>query len=107
MIAPSAPPELRLNLPPHPVDSEEIAALNAKIEANEKDHQSRIDLAVVLNAAGRPEEAMEHLLTSIKMDRAWEEEAARKQLVQFFEAWGFTDENAVAGRRALSSILFS
>jgi len=96
-----------LELAATPADSEEITVLTARIEADEKDHQSRIDLAVVLNAAGRPEEAMEHLLTSIRMDRAWNEEAARKQLLQFFEAWGFTAENSVAGRRALSSILFS
>ncbi|MEM1198405.1 MAG: thioredoxin [Pseudomonadota bacterium] len=90
-----------------PVDSEEIVALSAKVEADEKDHQSRIDLAVALNAAGRSEEAMEHLMISIGQDRAWNEEAARKQLLQFFEAWGHADERTVAGRRQLSSILFS
>lgn len=90
-----------------PVDSEEITALSAKLKADEKDHQSRIDLAIALNAAGRSEEAMEHLLTSIRQDRSWNEEAARKQLLQFFEAWGHADERTVAGRRQLSSILFS
>ncbi len=90
-----------------PVDTEEIAALSAKIQSDEKDHQSRIDLAVALNAAGRSEEAMEHLLISIRQDRSWNEEAARRQLLQFFEAWGHADERTVAGRRQLSSILFS
>ena len=96
-----------LELAATPVDSAEITELNAKIEANEKDHQARIDLAVALNAAGRSDEAMEHLITSIRMDRAWNEEAARKQLLQFFEAWGFADPRAVEGRKKLSSILFS
>ncbi|NNF80300.1 MAG: tetratricopeptide repeat protein, partial [Rhizobiales bacterium] len=96
-----------LELAATPVDSEEIAALTAKIEANEKDHQARIDLAVALNAAGRCEEAMEHLLTSFRLDRNWNEEAARKQLLQFFEAWGHADERTVTGRRQLSAILFS
>ncbi len=96
-----------LELAATPVDSEEISALSAKIEANEKDHQSRIDLAIALNAAGRFDEAMEHLITSIRQDRAWNEEAARKQLLQFFEAWGHADERTVAGRRMLSSVLFS
>lgn len=96
-----------LELAATPVDTEEIAALSAKIEANEKDHQARIDLSIALNAAGRCDEAMEHLLTSIRQDRAWNEEAARKQLLQFFEAWGHADERTVAGRRQLSSILFS
>ena len=96
-----------LELAATPVDSEEIAALSAQLEANEKDHQARIDLAVALNAAGRSDEAMEQLIISIRQDRAWNEEAARKQLLQFFEAWGHADERTVAGRRQLSSILFS
>ena len=96
-----------LDLAATPVDSEEVAALTAKVAGDEKDHQARIDLAVALNAAGRCEEAMEHLITSIRQDRAWNDEAARKQLLQFFEAWGHADERTVAGRRQLSSILFS
>ena len=35
------------------------------------------------------------------------QEAARKQLLQFFEAWGPMDEASIAGRRKLSGILFS
>ncbi len=96
-----------LELAATPVDSAEITELTAKVEADEKDHQARIDLAVALNAADRSDEAMEHLLTSIRMDRAWNEEAARQQLLQFFEAWGFADPRAVEGRKKLSSILFS
>ena len=96
-----------LELAATPADSEEITALSAKVAADGKDHQARIDLAVALNAASRSEEAMDQLFASIRLDRAWNEEAARKQLLQFFEAWGFADERAVAGRRELSSILFS
>ena len=96
-----------LELAATPADSEEILALTAKLDADEKDHQARIDLAVALNAAGRSDEAMEHLMTSIRQDRAWNDEAARKQLLQFFEAWGHADERTVAGRRQLSSVLFS
>jgi putative thioredoxin len=43
----------------------------------------------------------------VKKDRNWNDDAARKQLVQFFEAWGFADPAAVEGRKRLSSILFS
>ena len=96
-----------LELAATPADSAEITELSAKVEADGKDHEARIALAVALNAAGRSEEAMEHLLTSIKMDRGWNDEAARKQLLQFFEAWGFADPNAVEGRKRLSSILFA
>jgi putative thioredoxin len=71
------------------------------------DHRSRIDLATALYAGGQHEEAIDHLLDSIKRDRAWNEEEARKQLVKYFEARGPKDPITVAGRRRLSSILFS
>ena len=96
-----------LELARTPVDTGEISELTAKVEADAKDHQARIDLSVALNAAGRREEALEQLLEAIRLDRAWNDEAARKQLLQFFEAWGHADELTVTGRRGLSSILFS
>src|SRR5688572_25544387 len=81
--------------------------LEAKVNANPADHQARFDLAVALNAAGKKSEAAAHLLDIIKRDRKWNEDAARKQLVQLFEAWGATDEATLDGRKRLSSILFS
>ena len=72
-----------------------------------RDHQARFDLALGLNARGRREEAVDHLLEIVRRDRNWNEDGARKQLVQFFEAWGPTDEMTLAGRRRLSSLLFS
>jgi putative thioredoxin len=81
--------------------------LEAKVAANPADHQARFDLAVALNAAAKRAEAADHLLQIIKRDRKWNEEAARKQLIQFFDAWGPADEATLAGRKTLSSILFS
>lgn len=81
--------------------------LEQKVAANPLDHQARFELATALNAKGKRAEAVEHLLTIVKKDRAWNDDAARKQLVQFFEAWGFDDPVAVEGRKRLSSILFS
>jgi putative thioredoxin len=81
--------------------------LEAKVAANPLDHQARFDLATALNAAGKRAEAVEQLLAIVKKDRTWNEDGARKQLVQFFEAWGFADPAAVDGRKRLSSILFS
>jgi len=81
--------------------------LEAKVTANPLDHQARFDLAVALNAKGKRTEAAQHLLDIVKRDRTWNEDAARKQLVQFFEAWGPTDEATLTGRKKLSSILFS
>ena len=84
-----------------------IGELEQKVAANPADHQARFDLAVALNADGKREEAADHLLAIIKRDRKWNDDAARKQLVQFFEAWGFADPAAVEGRKKLSSVLFA
>ena len=81
--------------------------LRAKLAADENDHQARFDLAVALQAAGQGEEAADALLHIIEKDRAWNEEAARKQLLTFFEAWGPTDPVTLQARRRLSSLLFS
>ena len=84
-----------------------IADLEQKVAADPLDHQARFDLAVALNGKGRRQEAVDTLLEVVRRDRKWNDDGARKQLVQFFEAWGPTDEATVAGRRRLSSILFS
>jgi putative thioredoxin len=78
-----------------------------RLEANPLDHQARFDLALALNARGRREEAIDALIDIVRRERSWNDEAARKQLVQFFEAWGPTDDMTVLGRRRLSSVLFA
>jgi putative thioredoxin len=84
-----------------------IDELEKKVAADPLDHQARFDLATALNANGKRTEAAEHLLAIVKRDRKWNEDGARKQLVQFFEAWGPTDPATLEGRKRLSSILFS
>ncbi len=80
--------------------------LEARIAADPKDHQARIDLAKALAVQGKKSEAMDQLLQSIRLDRAWNDEAARKQVVQFFDAWGPKDPMTSEGRRKLSAALF-
>jgi putative thioredoxin len=84
-----------------------IGELEQKVAANPLDHQARFDLAVALNGKGKRQEAVDHLLDIVKRDRKWNDDGARKQLVQFFEAWGPTDEATVNGRKRLSSVLFA
>jgi putative thioredoxin len=84
-----------------------LVELEQKVAANPLDHQARYDLALALNAQGRREEALDHLIEIVRRDRTWNEDGARKQLVQLFDAWGPTDEATLAGRRRLSSILFA
>jgi len=85
----------------------DLAGLEAALAKNPGDHQARFDLAVALNANGRRDEAANRLLEIIKADRNWNDDGARKQLVQFFEAWGPIDPATLAARRKLSTLLFS
>ena len=84
-----------------------LAELEEKVLANPLDHQARFDLAGALNAKGKRAEAANRLIEIVKRDRKWNDDGARKQLVQFFEAWGPTDPATIEGRKRLSSILFS
>jgi len=84
-----------------------VAELEQKVAANPLDHQARFDLATALNAMGKRGEATAQLLEIVRRDRKWNDDGARKQLVQFFEAWGGADEATVEGRKRLSTILFS
>jgi putative thioredoxin len=97
----------QLDLALNPVDVSEIGTLKTQIEKSPDDFQARLDLAVLLNGANEREAATDQLIYIIKKMRAWNDEAARKQLVKFFEAWGPKDEFTVAGRRKLSSVLFA
>ncbi len=84
-----------------------VTELEQKVAAEPDNHQARFDLAIALNAGGRRTDAVEHLINIVRRDRKWSDDGARKQLVQFFEAWGPVDEATVEGRKRLSSILFS
>jgi putative thioredoxin len=84
----------------------ELAPLEETIAANPNDHKARFDLAVALSAKGDRTGAADQLLEIIRRDRKWNDEAARKQLLQLFEAWGLMDPASVAARRKLSAIWF-
>ena len=85
----------------------DLSDLDRKVTADPDDFQSRFDLALGLNGRNDREAAAEHLLVIVRKDRTWNDDGARKQLVQLFDAWGPMDPATVSGRRRLSSILFS
>ncbi|MDE0408466.1 MAG: thioredoxin [Alphaproteobacteria bacterium] len=85
----------------------DTAELQARLAQDAGDHQARFDLAMAYHGAGRNEQAIDELIEIIRRDREWNEQAARQQLLKLFEALGHTDPLTVAGRRKLSSILFS
>jgi len=85
----------------------DASELMRKVAANPRDHQARFDFAILLNAQNRREEAAAELIEIIKRDRAWNDDGARKQLLQFFDAWGAVDPATISARRKLSVLLFS
>jgi putative thioredoxin len=84
----------------------DLAPLEQAVAANPDDHKSRFDLALALSAKGDRQGAADQLIEIIRRDRGWNDEAARKQLLQLFEAWGLMDPATVAARRKLSAIWF-
>ncbi len=96
-----------LDLALNPVDTSVIGQLQESLKATPDDFEKRLELAVALNGSGLRAEATEQLLYVIRKNRDWNEAAARKQLVQFFDVWGPKDEFTLAGRRKLSAILFA
>ncbi|MCI0735401.1 MAG: tetratricopeptide repeat protein, partial [Beijerinckiaceae bacterium] len=81
--------------------------LMCKIAADPNDHQARFDFAILLNAQNQRLEAANELVEIIRRDKAWNDDGARKQLLQFFDAWGAADPATVGARRKLSALLFS
>lgn len=88
-------------------DAGDAAELERRLATDPADLQTRYDLAIALAAKGFKSEAVDHLVEVVRRQRTWNEEAARKQLVQFFEAWGPKDPVTLEGRHKLSSVLFS
>ncbi|RIY02483.1 thioredoxin [Aureimonas flava] len=84
----------------------DATALRARLAADPDDHQARFDLALIAQAEGDRAAAADHLLEIVRRDRAFEDDGARRKLLEFFEAWGPMDPASKEGRRKLSSLLF-
>ncbi|CCG41606.1 thioredoxin family protein [Magnetospirillum molischianum] len=85
----------------------ETEGLLRQVEANPDDHQARFDLALACFAENQPEAAIDALLELFRRDRTWNDGAARAELVKLFEALGSAHPAVSAGRRRLSSLMFS
>ena len=84
-----------------------LDAARAAVAADGNDLEARQTLAMALYASGQHAEAMDQLLESIRVDRAWNEEAARKQLLEFFASLGAANPDVMKARRRLSTVLFA
>ncbi|HAH64004.1 MAG TPA: co-chaperone YbbN [Rhizobiales bacterium] len=105
--APVASARAALELARKAPSTGDIEGLRAKLAANPQDAQSRFDLALALNAKGDRNGALEELLALVAKNRSWDDDAARRQLLQLFDAWGVSDPATIAGRQRLSSLLFA
>lgn len=83
------------------------AALEHELALNADNHEARVKLAKILNVQGKRDEAADHLLLVMRKDRTFDDDGARRLLLEFFDAWGFKDPATVAARRKLSAVLFS
>jgi putative thioredoxin len=85
----------------------DLSELRRKVEADPDDRQAQFDLAIALGGSNDRDAAADLLLDIVKKDRDWNEDGARKQLLQFFDVWGPMDPATKNARRKLSSMLFS
>lgn len=85
----------------------ELDTARAAVEANPADLAARQDYALALFAVGQNAEAMEQLLESIRIERGWNDDVARLQLLEFFASLGTANPDVIAARRKLSTLLFS
>jgi putative thioredoxin len=105
--APVASARAALELARKAGEAGDVDSLRTKLAAEPKDPQIRFDLALALSAKGDRNGALEELLLLVAKHRTWNDDAARKQLLQLFDAWGPTDPATVSGRQRLSSLLFA
>lgn len=96
----------QLELARQAADAGPVDQLRAAVEADPADRQARFDLALALHASGRIEEAVDALLELFRLDREWNDAAAKAQLLTIFDALKPTDPIVLKGRRRLSSMIF-
>ena len=83
-----------------------IPSLESDLEKDPENHQKRFDLALAYYSAGRQAEAIQALLAIIQKEKNWNNDAAKKQLIEFFDGLGASHALSIEGRKKLSSILF-
>jgi putative thioredoxin len=105
--APAASARAAIELARKADEAGDVDELRAKVSSDPDDPQARFDLALALNAKDDRDGALDELLVLVAKNRTWNDDAARKQLVQLFDAWGADDPATTLGRQKLSSLLFA
>ena len=86
---------------------DQLGSLREKVNKNPDDLQLKLDLSIALFGNNQIEESFNLLLSSIQIDRDWNDQASRKQLLEFFQTLGLNSDEVKVARRQLSAILFS
>jgi putative thioredoxin len=95
--------EISLAQPGGDVDE---ADLRARIDGDANDVDAYYRLGRALAARGSYDEALDHLLETVRLDRKYEDDAGRKAMLEIFALLGDDDPLTQSYRRRLGSLLF-
>ena len=87
-------------------DGKTVDELKLILSNDTNNHDLRLELAEKYFAQNQSAEAFQELLHIFSHDAKWNDEAAKKKLLEYFDLLGFTDPNVIEARKKLSSLMF-
>ena len=80
--------------------------LEEEVKLKPKDKHLRFKLAESYLPSTETEKGFNELLHIFEEDSNWNDNAAKKKLLEYFDLLGFNDPNVIKARKKLSSIMF-
>ena len=87
-------------------DQNKLLQLEEQVKSNPNNHELRFNLAVELLKINNTQKGFDELLKIFDQNPKWNDEAAKKKLLEFFDLLGFNDPNVMDARKKLSSLMF-
>ena len=87
-------------------NSSSINEIEKKLKNNPNDKNIRLELSIEHLKSNQIDRGFQELLILYEQDPKWNDEAAKKKLLEYFDMLGFNDPNVVEARKKLSSIMF-
>ena len=84
----------------------ELEELKTVVSSEPDNKEKRFDLAEKYLSSNEIELGFNELLTIYEQDSKWNDEAAKKKLLEYFDMLGFTDPNVISARKQLSTLMF-